>query len=67
MDNIFQYNYFLKNKDKIVHTYLQGGQGNLSAKIIKNLNFAFPSIEEQQKIAKFLLIIDKKIELLEII
>lgn len=27
MDNYFQYNYFLKYKEKIIHKYLQGGQG----------------------------------------
>ena len=41
--------YYLKhllefNKDLIISTYIQGGQGNLSAEIIKNLIFKFPSI-----------------------
>ncbi len=65
MDNVFQYNYFLKEKENIVHKYLQGGQGNLSSKIIKNLELYYPNINEQKKIANFLLTIDKKIELLE--
>ena len=65
MDNVFQYNYFLKEKDRIVHKYLQGGQGNLSAKIIRNLEFYYPSLEEQEKISKFLSKIDYKIELLQ--
>ena len=65
MDNYFQYNYFLKYKEKIIHKYLQGGQGNLSANIIKKLEFKFPKIEEQQKISRFLLLIDEKIQLLE--
>ncbi|CAI3313400.1 hypothetical protein CIRMBP1307_00115 [Enterococcus cecorum] len=39
-----------KNKQKIIKTFLQGGQGNLSASIIKNLKVYFPTIEEQQKI-----------------
>ena len=63
MDNYFQYNYFLKYKEKIIHKYLQGGQGNLSANIIKKLEFKFPKIEEQQKISRFLLLIDEKIQL----
>ena len=65
MNNTFQYNYFLRNKEKILHTYLQGGQGNLSAKIIKNLIFGFPSLNEQNKIANFLSSIDKKLSYLE--
>ena len=65
MDNYFQYNYFLKYKDQITHKYLQGGQGNLSANIIKKLEFKFPKLDEQQKISQFLLLIDKKIEFLE--
>lgn len=65
MDNYFQYNYFLKYKEKIIHKYLQGGQGNLSANIIKKLEFKFPKMEEQQKISRFLLLIDEKIQLLK--
>lgn len=65
MNNIFQYNYFLKYKNRIVFKYVQGGQGNLSAKIIKNLQFKYPSDEEQKKIANFLTCIDQKIELME--
>lgn len=65
MDNVFQYNYFLKEKKHIVHKYLQGGQGNLSAKIIKNLEFYYPNLDEQEKIATFLKTVDKKIELMK--
>lgn len=55
--------YLLKNsKDRIVQTYIQGGQGNLSAKIIKELKFNFPSYEEQIKIASFLDLIDEKLQ-----
>lgn len=52
-------------KNDIVNRFLQGGQGNLSAKIVKNLKFHFPSLPEQQKIASFLSTVDKKINLLE--
>lgn len=58
-------NYLRKEKNKIVSTYLQGGQGNLSADIIKNLKLFLPSLPEQQKIADFLTAVDKRIELLE--
>lgn len=49
-------------KSNIVNTYIQGGQGNLSATIIKELSFNFPSLQEQEKIAHFLSAIDTKIE-----
>ena len=56
--------YLLENKkETILKTFLQGGQGNLSAEIIKNLNYSFPQIEEQEKIGNMLTLLDKKIEL----
>ena len=56
--------YLLENaKDNILKTYLQGGQGNLSAEIIKKLNYLFPQKKEQEKIGNMLVILDKKIEL----
>ncbi|MEH6745825.1 MAG: restriction endonuclease subunit S [Maribacter arcticus] len=58
----YLYYVLLGNKDNIVAKYLQGGQGNLSAQIIKKLKYKFPSIEEQQKIASYLSGIDSKIE-----
>lgn len=48
-------------KMNILNTYLQGGQGNLSGEIIKNLKFKFPCLKEQQKIADFLSSFDEKI------
>ena len=51
-----------KNKDNIINTYLQGGQGNLSANIITGLRYLLPNIEEQNKIASFLNNLDNKIE-----
>ncbi|NLP59480.1 restriction endonuclease subunit S, partial [Lutibacter sp. B1] len=54
--------YLLKNsKNRIVQTFIQGGQGNLSAKIVKELKFNFPCLEEQIKIASFLSLIDEKL------
>jgi type I restriction enzyme S subunit len=58
----YLYYVLLGYKDNIVAKYLQGGQGNLSAQIIKKLKYKFPSIEEQQKIATYLISIDTKIE-----
>jgi len=51
------------NQEKIVKTFIQGGQGNLSAKIIKELKFSLPSRPEQTHIANFLTALDKKIAL----
>ena len=62
-NNFFTYNYLKKNKQRIISTYLQGGQGNLSADIIKSLIIPYPSLPEQQKIASFLSAVDQKIEL----
>lgn len=50
------------NKEKILRTYLQGGQGNLSAQIIQNLCFYFPCFTEQQKIANCFSSLDNVIE-----
>lgn len=61
MINQFLCNYFKLKKEIILNTYLQGGQGNLSADIIKSLIIPIPSLPEQQKIANFLSSIDEKI------
>jgi len=63
MDNNFLCNYLKLQKEKITNTYLQGGQGNLSAEIIKSLKIPMPSKEEQLKISYLLSAIDQKIEL----
>ena len=63
-DENIDYLYYglLLNKDQIVAKYLQGGQGNLSANIIKRLKYKLPSVQEQKKIANYLSNIDIKIE-----
>jgi len=57
----FLYQYLKINKNFIISTFLQGGQGNLSASIIKSLNIHLPPIQEQQKIGKLFETIDKLI------
>ena len=53
-------------KEKIVSTYLQGGQGNLSAEIIKKLVVNVPAdVKYQKAIIERLIIADKEISLLE--
>lgn len=49
----FLVEWFRKEKDKITDTYLQGGQGNLSAQIIKELEVTIPSDDEQNKIGLY--------------
>ena len=48
-------------KNDILNTYLQGGQGNLSAEIIKDLVFDIPDEQSQLKVVNFLSVIDKHI------
>ena len=52
-----------KSKRNIVETFLQGGQGNLSGEIVKNLTVEFPASEEQQAIGNFFASIDTLITL----
>jgi type I restriction enzyme S subunit len=61
--NIYFLSSWLRMKKKsITKTYLQGGQGNLSAFIVKKLKLFLPSLPEQQKIADFLTEVDNKIQ-----
>jgi len=52
-----------KNKQNILSTYLQGGQGNLSAQIVKSLELYLPQKEEQTKIGNYFQKLDKLIDL----
>lgn len=61
-DKVFLKSAWEKRVDKILQAYLQGGQGNLSAEIVKNLSFYFPSLQEQNKIGQLILLIDKRID-----
>ena len=62
LNTIYLLNFFLWKKDSILSTYLQGGQGNLSAAILKEIFVPVPCLEEQTKIANCLSAIDQKIE-----
>ena len=62
------YPYFImqwlrKEKTRIIDKYLQGGQGNLSGSIVKELVILFPCYAEQQKIGIFFKQMDRKINL----
>ncbi|GLY46132.1 HsdS specificity protein of type I restriction-modification system [Leuconostoc lactis] len=50
-------------KQKIIDKYLQGGQGNLSGSIVKDLVLNVPDFEEQQKIGSFFKQLDDTITL----
>ena len=49
----FLVEWFRKEKENIIATYPQGGQGNLSAQIIKDLMVDIPSSGEQKKIGDY--------------
>ncbi len=51
------------SKDDIINTYLQGGQGNLSAEIIKNLHVDIPDSTAQSSVVEFLSMIERRIEM----
>ncbi len=52
-----------KSKHSIIETYLQGGQGNLSGAIVKELSVDFPTLKEQQVIGVFFKQLDHLITL----
>ncbi|MCB4776838.1 MAG: restriction endonuclease subunit S [Sulfurovum sp.] len=58
--------YCLVEFKKHIHKFIETGtQGNLNAKIVKNLPIKLPCKQEQQKIAQVLTTADKEIELLK--
>ena len=61
-NNVFVKSVWEKHVQHILQAYLQGGQGNLSADIVKKLSFYFPSIREQNKVSEFVTLIDQRIE-----
>ena len=50
-----------KHVSNILRKYLQGGQGNLSADIVKGISFSFPTIAEQGRIANLVSLLDERI------
>jgi type I restriction enzyme S subunit len=56
------YHLLRHHRNKICAEFLQGGQGNLSAEIVKSLRFELPSKDEQIIIAAFLSCIEAKID-----
>ena len=62
-DTRFLASWLRREKGTIVATYLQGGQGNLSGAIIKNLELPVPRLPEQQAIGNCLACLDSLITL----
>lgn len=62
-DSNFISQWLRSQKQNIIAKYLQGGQGNLSGSIVKNLNINFPSYKEQVVIGNFLNDLDNLITL----
>ena len=60
-DNLFLKSCWEKHCEKLLQTYLQGGQGNLSAEIVKSIKMSFPSYLEQKKISGLLSLIEERI------
>ena len=60
-DKTFIKGWWEKHKQSFLQSYLQGGQGNLSADIVKRLPIELPSKAEQTKIARLLSILDERI------
>lgn len=62
-DTEFLMQWLRRKKKIIVDTYLQGGQGNLSGTIVKDLKIDFPGYEEQVKIGAIFANLDHLITL----
>lgn len=62
-DSEFLMHWLRKEKSRITSTYLQGGQGNLSGGIVKDLNISLPCYIEQQKIGQYFKNLDNQIDL----
>lgn len=62
-DSEFLMQWLRKQKENIISTYLQGGQGNLSGTIVKSLKVDVTSYAEQQQIGSYFRNIDNLITL----
>ena len=62
-DGEFIAQYLRRQKKKIINKYLQGGQGNLSANIVLNLQIQLPGVDEANQITSFFVKLDNLITL----
>ena len=58
----FLADFLLCNKNKIVGELLQGGQGNLSGALVKDINVTYPCLSEQRAIATYFQHLDALIQ-----
>ena len=56
-------NWLRREKQNIIGTYLQGGQGNLSGAIVKDLDIPVPCSDEQVRIGALFASLDNLITL----
>ena len=61
-NNVFLCNYLKSQREYFYSTFLQGGQGNLSGKLVESYIIPLPCKEEQQKIADCLSSLDNLIQ-----
>ena len=62
-DSDFLMQWLRNQKENIISTYLQGGQGNLSGTIVKSLKVDIPSYSEQHQIGSYFRNLDHLITL----
>ena len=62
-DGEFIAQYLRRQKKNIINKYLQGGQGNLSANIVLNLQIQLPGVDEANQITSFFVKLDNLITL----
>ena len=62
-DSQFIMQWLRKSKESIISTYLQGGQGNLSGNIVKELLIELPTYDEQEQIGGYFERLDNLITL----
>ena len=58
----FLADFLLCNKNKIVGELLQGGQGNLSGSLVKDINVTYPCLSEQRATASYFQHLDSLIQ-----
>ncbi|HEP1263382.1 TPA: restriction endonuclease subunit S [Streptococcus pyogenes] len=61
--SLFIKNWLYKQKSSIIEKYLQGGQGNLSGSIVKELTIQSPSLSEQEAIGELFQTVDQLLQL----
>ncbi|MCG6340584.1 restriction endonuclease subunit S [Vibrio fluvialis] len=61
----FLFYWFTNNKNKLIETYTQGGQPNLSGDIVRSIRMSIPPMREQKEIVSVLSDMDDELQALE--